>query len=306
MNIVFAGTPEFACPTLTTLAASGHSILAALTQPDRPAGRGRLIKPSATKQLAQSLNIPVLTPENGAAAEAAVRDLEPDVVIVVAYGLLLPKGLLMLPRHGCLNVHASLLPRWRGAAPIARAIEAGDKTSGVTIIRLDEGLDTGPMLAHRELLIAPGETTPQLAERLAHLGAAAMAEILLALQSGATLTASPQPASGASYARKLRKEEAVMDWGRSALALEQQVRAFTPWPGTVTTMNGTLIKVCEAFSTSEDSPGPGQVMETRGLLKIGTGAGALVLSTLQAPGGRPQPAANFLQGHPLRVGDHLD
>lgn len=305
MKVVFAGTPEFACPTLAALVAAGYPILAALTQPDRPAGRGRRITGSAVKMQAQALGIPVFTPEDGAAAEAVVRTLKPDVVIVVAYGLLLPKGLLALPVHGCLNVHASLLPRWRGAAPIARAIEAGDEQSGVTIIRLDEGLDTGPMLAHVAIPIERDDTTPQLANRLAKIGAQALIDILASLRDGAQVTATPQPEWGASYARKLRKDEALLDWSRDAMTLERQVRALTPWPGTTTMICGTSVKICAAHGIADNTHSPGQVLQVRGEFKIGTGQGALVVSTLQPANGRPQTAMSFLQGHPVKIGDYI-
>ncbi len=305
MKIVFAGTPEFACPSLTALVSAGYPVLAVLTQPDRPAGRGRKLTESAVKRQAQTLGIPVSTPETGAKAEDLVRALRPDVVVVVAYGLILPKGLVEFPEHGCLNVHASLLPRWRGAAPIVRAIEAGDKETGITIMRLDEGLDTGPMLRRAATPIGPTETAPQLAGRLAVMGAEALAVVLAALGHGEVLHPVPQPQAGATYARKLRKEEAPMDWGRDAISLERQVRAFTPWPGTTTVVNGVTMKVCAARSAEDDRSDPGRVLATAGELRIGTGRGALILETLQAPNGRPQTAASLLQRHPLKVGDCL-
>lgn len=305
VKIVFAGTPEFACPTLAALVAAGYPLLAVLTQPDRPAGRGRKITGSAVKRQAQALGIPVLTPATGADAEDVVRALRPDVVVVVAYGLLLPKGLVELPRHGCLNVHASLLPRWRGAAPIARAIEAGDEETGITIMRLDEGLDTGPMLKRVATPIDPTETAPELADRLAVMGAQALATVLAALGKGETLHPISQPETGATYARKLRKEEAIMNWTRDALSLERQVRAFTPWPGTTAVVNGITVKVCAARSVADDRCEPGRVLATVAELRVGTGRGALILETLQAPNGRPQTAASFLQKHPLKVGDCL-
>jgi len=305
VNVVFAGTPEFACPTLAALVAAGYPIVGALTQPDRPAGRGRKITGSAVKMQAQALGIPVFSPEDGAAAEAIVRTLKPDVVVVVAYGLLLPKGLLALPAHGCLNVHASLLPRWRGAAPIARAIEAGDQESGVTIIRLDEGLDTGPMLSHVATPIGQLETTPQLASRLAQMGAQALIDALASLRDGQEVPATPQPTWGASYARKLRKDEAIIDWGRDALALERQVRALTPWPGTATTIHGASVKICTARAIADNTHSPGQVLQVRGEFRIGTGQGTLAILTVQPANGRPQTALSFLQGHPLTIGDRI-
>lgn len=305
MKIVFAGTPEFARPTLAALVTEGYPILGVLTQPDRPSGRGRKMTQSAVKTQAQGLGIPVFTPENGPAAQAVVRALRPDAVVVVAYGLLLPKGLLAIPAHGCLNVHASLLPRWRGAGPIARAIQAGDEKSGVTIIRLDEGLDTGPMLAHVPTPIGGQETAPELAARLAEIGAHALTDVLASLRDGHTVTATPQPELGATYARKLRKEEAIIDWACDAMTLDRQVRAFTPWPGTTTMIHNTVVKICTARGIADNTRDPGRVLQVRGELRIGTGQGTLLISTLQAANGRPQSAMSFLQGHPLTVGDYL-
>ncbi|MHB8252997.1 MAG: methionyl-tRNA formyltransferase [Acidiferrobacter sp.] len=305
MNIVFAGTPEFACPTLAALRAADYPILAALTQPDRPAGRGRKLTASAVKTQAQALGIPVFTPENGAGALAVARALKPDVVVVVAYGLLLPEGLLALPTHGCLNVHASLLPRWRGAAPIARAILAGDAMSGVTIMQMDAGLDTGPTLKHVATPIGEDETTPQLAKRLADMGAQALIDVLVSWRAGQKIIATPQPETGTTYARKLRKDEAHIDWTCDAATLARQIRAFTPWPGTTTTIHGSMVKICAAYAVAEDRHDPGRILATHPELKIGTGKGVLVVTALQAANGRAQTAMSFQQGHALRVGDTL-
>lgn len=281
---------------------AGYRVSGVLTQPDRPAGRGRNMAPSAVKLQAQLLGLPAHSPPDKAAAEAVVRDLEPDVVVVVAYGLILPSSLLAIPGHGCLNIHASLLPRWRGAAPIARAIEAGDEETGITIMQMDEGLDTGPMLARATTPIGKHETAAELAARLADLGAQTLLPVLAALRDGGPLVATPQPSAGASYARKLCKEEARLDWTRDAWALARQIRAFTPWPGTSALIDGLTVKIGAASPTSEEGGRPGQVMSIHPELKISTGRGSLLITSLQAPGGKFQPPAAFLQRHPLPVG----
>ncbi len=285
---------------------AGYPVVAVLTQPDRPAGRGRKLTPTPVKTLATALGIPVHTPENGASAEGIVREYRPDVVVVVAYGLILPASLLAIPRLGCLNIHASLLPRWRGAAPIARAIEAGDPQTGVTIMRLDEGLDTGPMLACARIDIGPADTAETLADRLARLGPETLLSVLDALRRGAPVQEVAQPATGATYARKLRKEEGIIDWARDALALDRQIRAFTPWPEARTVINGIATKICAACAVAtEGPPAPGVVLQVKPDLLIGTGRGALRVTCLQAANGRAQPAASFLQAHPLRPGDRV-
>ena len=306
MRTVFAGTPLFALPALEALVKAGYDVPGVLTQPDRPAGRGRRLTPSAVKTRASALGIPVYTPENGAEAEVVVRALGADVVVVVAYGLLLPAALLDIPTHGCLNIHASLLPRWRGAAPIARAIEAGDTKTGVTIMRLDTGLDTGPMLARTAVAIAPCDTTETLADRLAHLGAETLMPVLDALREGRPVTEIAQPASGATYARKLRKDEGVIDWRRDAVALERQIRAFTPWPGVRAVIGGTSVKIGTAHAVDAPRPAePGVVLEVRPDLVIATGQRALAVTSLQADNARMQPAQIFLQAHPLSVGNRV-
>ncbi len=306
MRTVFAGTPPFALPALEALVKAGYDMAGVLTQPDRPAGRGRKLTPSPVKTRAAALGIPVHTPEDGAQAEVVVRALAPDVVVVVAYGLLLPPALLAIPAHGCLNIHASLLPRWRGAAPIARAIEAGDAETGITIMRLDAGLDTGPMLARAVLAIEPSDTSETLAERLAPLGAKTLLPVLDALRAQRPVAEIAQPPTGATYARKLRKDEGLVDWRRDASSLERQIRAFTPWPGVRTLIGGAAVRVgaahiVEASRTAE----PGMVLEVGPELVIATGHGALAVSALQAANARMQPAGAFLQAHPLRIGDRV-
>ncbi len=306
MRIVFAGAPAFACPTLEALQAAGYPVIAVLTQPDRPAGRGRKLTPTPVKTLAVELGIPVHTPENGAFAERIVQEYHPDVVVVVAYGLILPASLLTIPRFGCLNIHASLLPRWRGAAPIARAIEAGDAQTGVTIMRLDAGLDTGPMLAHATTDIGPTDTALTLADRLARLGPETLLPVLNALHHGTSVPEVAQPAAGATYARKLRKEEGVIDWQREAIALDRQIRALTPWPEARTVIDGVATKICAARAVEiEREPAPGVVLQVKPDLLIGTGRGALCVTRLQAANGRAQATASFLQAHPLRPGDRI-
>lgn len=305
MRLVFAGTPPFACPTLVALVESGFTVVAVLTQPDRPAGRGRKLTKSAVRLQAEALQIPVLTPVDSAQAEVAIKDLRPDVVVVVAYGLLLPPGLLAIPQHGCINIHASLLPRWRGAAPIARAIEAGDLETGITIMQMDEGLDTGPMLARISTPISDEDTAITLGLRLSTLGVQALMPVLADLRSHQERPAIAQPAQGALYARKLRKEEARIDWTRPALALERQVRAFLPWPGTSTTIQGLTVKIGAARACRSPNGPPGEVLQTKPALVVGTGLGALTLNALQAPNGRMQPAASFLTAHTIHVGETI-
>ncbi len=305
MNILFAGTPQFACPTLEALMAARYTIAGVLTQPDRPVGRGRKLTASPVKALALRQGLPVYTPTTGAEALTMVHGLRPDVIVVVAYGLILPPALLALPRHGCLNIHASLLPRWRGAAPIARAIEAGDTETGVTIMRLDEGLDTGPMLARATVPIGPDDTSERLTERLATLGPPVLLSVLDALRQGRPVTAVAQGTEGVSYARKLRKEEGWLDWNRAAAVLARQIRAFTPWPGSRTVMGGEVVKVCAARERPGRGACAGEVVAIDDEIVVATGEGLLALSVLQPANGRPQAAAAFRQGHRIEVGDRL-
>src|SRR5690554_5810151 len=240
MRIVFAGTPEFAAAALEAVLRAGHSVPLVLTQPDRPSGRGMKLRPSAVKQVAldhgiavcqpRSLRLDGRYPEDAAQAREALLDAEPDLMVVAAYGLILPKWVLELPRHGCFNIHASLLPRWRGAAPIQRAIEAGDTVTGVTIMQMDEGLDTGDMLLEREIPIHDTHTAEQLHDDLAQVGAQAIVEAIAALERGA-LQARPQPEAGVTYAAKLDKAESPLDFTRPAAELARRVRAFDPVPG---------------------------------------------------------------------------
>ncbi|MDF2095655.1 methionyl-tRNA formyltransferase [Aquibaculum arenosum] len=303
LRLAFLGTPDFAVPCLAALAEAGHEIACVYSQPPRPAGRGHKLRPSPVQRLAEERGWPVRTPlslrDGQEQADFAALDL--DAAIVVAYGLILPKAILEAPRLGCINVHASLLPRWRGAAPIQRAILAGDRETGVTIMQMDEGLDTGPMLLSRSLAITERDTGASLHDRLAELGAAALVEGLAELAAG-RLQPQPQPEDGVTYAEKLRREEAQLDWSRPAEALARQVRAFTPWPGAWFDVDGERIKVLEAAAV--DGQGvPGQVLDDR--LTVACGEGALRLTRLQRPGRAPMDADALLRGFAIAPGTQL-
>jgi methionyl-tRNA formyltransferase len=314
MKIVFAGTPEFAAVALRDLHAAGYSIPLVLTQPDRPAGRGMQLHASPVKQFAQSHGIAVAQPlslrldgkhpEAAREAHRLLRELRPDVMVVAAYGLILPQSVLDIPRAGCLNIHASLLPRWRGAAPIHRAIEAGDAATGITIMQMDAGLDTGPMLMKEELQIAAADTTGSLHDRLAALGGNMIIEALQRIEAG-TLAATPQPDQGVSYAAKIAKEEAALDFSLPARVLERKIRAFDPFPGAVARFAGTALKIWQArlISESTDSA-PGSVLaaDAQHGVVVACGQGALCLTQLQKPGGKRLPAAEFLKGFVLDGG----
>jgi methionyl-tRNA formyltransferase len=304
LRIVFAGTPDFAVPPLDALHAAGHRLVAAYTQPDRPAGRGQALASSPVKQRALQLGIAVEQPASlkSDAAVARLRELAPDLLVVVAYGLILPQAVLDVPRHGCWNIHASLLPRWRGAAPIQRAILAGDEATGITIMQMDAGLDTGPMLLTRRTPIGPREHGGSLHDRLAGLGAEAIVAAIAGWQAG-RIAPQPQPGDGATYAAKIRKEEARIDWAQPALAIDRQVRAFNPWPVAETTWAGRQLRVWQAEPDPvepKDGTSPGAVLESAaGRLVVATGAGALRLTQVQLAGKRAMPAAEFLNAHPL-------
>ncbi len=291
LRIVFAGTPEFAAEHLKALLDSPYEIVAVYTQPDRPAGRGQKLMPSPVKQLALEHHIPVMQPPTLRApeAQAELAALKPDLLVVVAYGLILPQVVLDIPRLGCINSHASLLPRWRGAAPIQRAIEAGDSESGVTVMRMEAGLDTGPMLLKSVTPISADDTGGSLHDRLAKLGPPAVIEAIAGLAAG-TLQGEVQDDSLATYAHKLNKDEARIDWNRPAVELERVIRAFNPWPICHSTLNGEALKVLAA--TLADAQGePGQILAaSKDGLIVGCGAGALCLTRLQLPGGK---ALNF-------------
>ena len=306
MRIVFAGTPEFAVSSLRA-AARHHEVVAVYTQPDRPAGRGRGLAPSPVKLEAVARGIPVYQPESlkDEAAQQQLRDLQPDLMVVVAYGLLLPKAVLAIPTHGCWNVHASLLPRWRGAAPIQRAIQAGDAKTGVCLMQMEAGLDTGPVLLHQELPIAATDTGGQLHDKLAELGAQVLSDGLGLLRAGIKPIARPQPEQGVTYAHKLDKTEARLDWAQGADVLARTVRAFNPWPIAEATLAGERVRIHGAVALdAAHGQAPGTVLAaSRDGIDIACGQGALRLRTLQREGGKAITAADYLNARrDLRVG----
>ena len=296
MRIVFAGTPEFAVPCLRAAALRGE-VVGVYTQPDRPAGRGRELTPSPVKLEAVQRGIPVFQPENFRSAEskATLRALKPDVMVVVAYGLILPQSVLDIPEHGCWNVHASLLPRWRGAAPIQRAIEAGDTRTGVCLMRMEKGLDTGPVLLAQAIDIGPEETGGRLHDRLSALGAQVLADALGLLRATIQLPPHPQPAEGVTYAHKLDKAEAKLDWAQPAQTLANKVRAFNPWPVAEAQLLGERVRIHAAIALGEThAAAPGDVLRTgRDGIDIACGAGVLRLQTLQRDGGKPISAQDY-------------
>jgi methionyl-tRNA formyltransferase len=304
LRVVFAGTPEFAAVALRSLTAARFDVPLVLTQPDRPAGRGLKLQPSAVKRLAERHRIAVAQPrslkpdgkfaEDAAAARAALEAARPDVVVVAAYGLILPPWVLALPRLGCLNIHASLLPRWRGAAPIQRAIEAGDRQTGITIMQMDAGLDTGDMLLVEALPIAAEDTTATLHDKLAALGGRLIVQALEVAACGG-LMPRPQPEAGVCYAHKIDKAEARIDWQQPAAQIERRIRAFDPQPGCHFEFDGEPLKVWRAQTCagSGGEPGASQLDGHRFTVACGDGA-ALDLLEVQRPGGRRQPVAAFL------------
>ncbi|CAM5523809.1 methionyl-tRNA formyltransferase [Alcaligenes faecalis] len=309
MRIVFAGTPDFARIALEALLAQGFDVPLVMTQPDRPAGRGMKLSPSPVKQAAVNANIPVLQPhslrldgkypEEAAQARQTLLDLQPDLMVVAAYGLILPKWTLELPRYGCFNIHASLLPRWRGAAPIQRAIQAGDAATGITIMQMDEGLDTGDMLVRSELAIRDDHSAATLHDDLAQLGAQALLEALQQVRDG-TLQATPQPEEGVTYAEKLSKAESVLELGQPAKELERRIRAFDPVPGSTLSLPGLEqpVKVWRAQALEQKhSAEPGQVLNVSAQgIDVACGEGVLRLLELQKAGSKRQPVAVFVQG----------
>lgn len=306
MNIVFAGTPDFAVASLKALCDSRHRVIAVYTQPDRPAGRGRKLQPSPVKQFALERGIDVFQPTGlkEAAEIQQLADLKPDLMVVVAYGVILPQAVLDIPRLGCLNVHASLLPRWRGAAPIQRAIEAGDKESGVTIMQMAAGLDTGPMLLKRVTPINKDDTAATLHDRLAAIGAEALLAAIDALEAGTQ--GEPQDESAATYASKLAKAEAEIDWTIDADSIARKVRAFNPWPAANTLWQGKRLRILTAEANDSLNKSPGEVIAADGDgIVVATGSGSLVIRQLQLEGGKPQAANDFLNGHSLQPGDRL-
>lgn len=307
MQIVFAGTPVFAAQALSALLAAGHQIALVLTQPDRPAGRGLSHQSSPVKQLALEHGLSLYQPASLKSPEAGriISDMQPDIMIVVAYGLILPQAVLDIPRLGCLNIHASLLPRWRGAAPIQRAILAGDAETGVTLMRMEAGLDTGPMLLQERLPIADTDNAGSLHDKLAALGARMIVEALPRLERG-ELIDEPQPERGVTHAAKLDKAEAVLDWRQPAVRLDRAIRAFNPFPGAAARIDGQTVKIWSAEIVSGAGE-PGRILEaaTDGIV-VACAEGALRLTGLQKAGGKRLPAADFLRGFHLESGRRLD
>ena len=306
LRIAFMGSPDFAVPSLRALVAAGHDVVCVYAQPPRPAGRGQKERLTPVDEAAIDLEIEVRTPKSlrGSEAQEAFAALDLDVAVVVAYGLILPKPILEAPRLGCVNVHASLLPRWRGAAPIQRAILAGDRESGVTIMKMDAGLDTGDVLLSKTVPITPTTTGQSLHDALMHLGADLIVPALAGLADG-SLTATPQPANGVTYARKLKRDEGRLDFSRTAIELERLVRAFDPWPGAFIEHAGTRIKVleAEAFDIGAISNAPGTVLDP--LLTIACSNGAFRPTRVQRPGKGPMATDAFLRGFPIDPGTIL-
>ncbi len=302
LNIVYAGTPEFAATALAALLQTGHHISAVYTQPDRPAGRGRKLKASPVKELALAHNIDVRQPESlkDAETQQALAALRPDVMIVAAYGLLLPPDVLAIPRLGCLNIHASLLPRWRGAAPIQRAIIEGDAETGVTIMQMDVGLDTGDMLYKLATPITSEDNAQRLHDRLAELGARGIVEALEAIQAGG-LTPEPQDETLANYAKKLSKAEATIDWQHGAAQIARRVAGFNPWPVAQTTFEDKVLRIWEAEAVADaaHAPAGSVIASSKEGIDVACGEGTLRLKRLQLPGGKPLSAAEFLNSRSL-------
>jgi methionyl-tRNA formyltransferase len=320
LRLGFAGTPQFAVAALDALARSRHTLAAVFTKPDRPSGRGQAVQSSPVKQRAAALNIPVLQPPTFKTpdAEHALRSLALDALVVVAYGLILPVGALAAPRLGCFNIHASLLPRWRGAAPIHRALLAGDATTGITIMRMEAGLDTGPMLAVRTLPIAADDTAGSLHDRLALLGGELIVETMDSLAAG-TAEAVPQPAVGVTYADKINKAEARIDWTLDAPLVLRQIRAFNPWPIAESHLEGAQLRVWEAELAPRGGADaaayaglaaaapvvPGTVLAaTNAGIDVACGGGVLRIRKLQLAGRKPLAAGEFIKAHPM-VGARL-
>lgn len=301
LRLVFAGTPEFAVPHLRACLAENVEIAAVYTQPDRPAGRGRALAASPVKHAALAAGLLVEQPESlkSVDTQARLRELNPDLLVVVAYGLILPRAVLAIPRLGCWNVHASLLPRWRGAAPIQRAILAGDAQTGVCLMRMEAGLDTGPVMLRREIGIAPDDTGGSLHDKLAALGAQALGEGLRRTLAGESPVATAQSEAGVTYAHKLEKSEARLDWTESAAVLERKVRAFDPWPVAEAELAGERVRVWAAQALPGNGANPGAVVAaTKHGIDVACGKGALRVTRLQRAGGRAVTAADYLNARP--------
>jgi methionyl-tRNA formyltransferase len=308
LNIIFAGTPAFAGMALLSLLDSEHKVLAVLTQPDRPSGRGMKLEHSFVKQIAINSGLPMLQPATlkDNEIQKTLSTLNADAMIVAAYGLILPLKVLQTPRLGCLNIHASLLPRWRGAAPIQRAILAGDKETGVTVMQMNEGLDTGDILLMEKCPISANDTSATLHDKLASLGSKLIIKALNGLECG-SLKAIPQDESLSTYADKLRKEEAKIDWTQSAALLERIVRGYQPFPVAYSNLNNTQLKIWQVRAINYAHGMPGEVIAIQNKeIIVACGEGGIALERLQRPGGKAMPCAQFLQGFTINVGDHFN
>ena len=308
MKIIYVGTPEFAVPALQALIDAGHHIVMVLTQPDRPAGRGMQLKASPVKQLALQHDLTVFQPESLKPTEvqASIEAVEADVMIVAAYGLIIPTAVLNMPKYGCYNIHASLLPRWRGAAPIHRAILAGDAETGVTIMEVVPALDAGAMVSTYTTPITEADTTQTLHDKLSAAGATLMVDAMRQLEQSGTLNATPQDEALVTYAHKLDKSECALDWQQSAKAISQQVRAFNPFPVATAQFKGQTCRIWFAQASPANlskQQVAGKVIETQPHLMVACGDGALVIEELQMPGGKRQTAAEFVRGQHLQIGD---
>ncbi|MGL4574327.1 MAG: methionyl-tRNA formyltransferase [Burkholderiaceae bacterium] len=316
LRVAFAGTPEFAAAALKALIDAGYHIPLVFTQPDKPAGRGLKLSARPVKQLAQQHGIAVLQPKSlrldgkfpdeARAAHEALRASKVDGMVVAAYGLILPQSFLDIPAHGCVNIHGSVLPRWRGAAPIHRAIEAGDVETGITLMQMDAGLDTGPMLVTERIAISLEDTTASLHDKLALLGARMVAQHLPAIVSGQIKPAA-QPAQGVTYAEKIRKDEALINWADDAQQIARRIRAFDSFPGAVTVLDGSDLKIWGAMAVASPARGePGTVMAVgKDHFIVACGSGLLQVSHVQRPGGKRQSVADWLRAQPLAAGARL-
>lgn len=309
LRVGFAGTPQFAAKALAAILGAHFDVALVLTRPDRPHGRGLRRTPSAVKSLAIDRDLPVVQPSSlgDDATCAALVSIPLDVLVVAAFGLIVPPTLLGWPRYGCINIHASLLPRWRGAAPIQRALLAGDTETGISIMQMDAGLDTGPVITTRTLQIGARDTAGSLGDRLAAEGANAIVETLLQLETREKLSMTPQPAEGSSYAAKVRNDETVVDWRESATRIDRKVRAFDPAPGATARLERQIIKIrsAEALPGHFGSPGTIARADAEGIV-VATGDGAVVVRELQRAGGKRMSAAAFLAGHPLGANPRFD
>ena len=306
MRVIFAGTPEFSVPSLDALISAGHDIVAVYTQPDRQAGRGRKTRPSPVKLYAQKHAIEIEQPATMKDAATKMNAFNADVMVVVAYGLILPPEILQIPKHGCLNIHASLLPRWRGAAPIHRAIEAGDTESGITIMQMDAGLDTGDILATYPVSILPSDTSETLHDKLASTGASAICDVLANLDSYQK-SASLQQADLASYARKISRDESSINWNESCSLLQRRIRAFNPWPGSETWYKEIKLRIWQSECDNETHQHePGVIISAdKSAIRVACREGILRILVLQRPGGKPLGVADFLNGMKLDAGSRL-